>query len=491
MNGIYLCLLLRDIRDTLIGRHIAAVLYDGRLVQVQFPDQTLFISLYPDIPGIFLSQPVRGFASLRNWDNELHGYEVVAINQSGMNPYFILELAKPFYAEKKTARIMVSLYRQAPNIGVDFDGHVQNLYPRVLIPKVKKSLRDLNPELIAADTALKLTSEYEGLDKYLAAELNARTLKQILQILDSSDVRPRPRLVSIAPLRVSLFAPEFLREFSSFNELVAEAVRSFRQERARKDAAFVKRAEAAKLKKLLGRLRSELADETKTEEKRIWGELILANIARIKRNADTVTVFNPYTEKEVTIPVDPGHTPQENARDYFQEYKRQKRGRPRIMLRIREIEKKLEKIEAGAALPAVKTGLKPDVKKPEKPKPFREFVLASGSVVYVGKNNRSNDELTFAFARPDDYFFHARGYQGAHTLLKSRVPRGQKPSHDDLAAAAGIAAYYSKAIKQKKVPVSYAPRKYIKKNKKGKPGSVILMREEVIFVDPALPESKP
>lgn len=486
MNGIYLHLLLREIRETLTGRYIAAVLIDGRLVQIQFPDHAFYISLYPDVPGLFLSQPVRGFEGLRNWDNELHGYEVVAINQSGMNPYFIMELTKPFYAEKKTAQIIVSLYRQAPNISVNFDGHVQNLYPRVLNPKAKKSIRDLDPETLAVADVLKLVSEYEGLDKYLAAELNTKTLKQLEQILDRSDARPR--LVSIAPLRVSFFAPEFLQEFPTLNELMAEAVRSYRQERARTEAASEKRIEAAKLKKLLGRLRSELADETKTAEKRIWGELILANIVKIKKNADTVTVFNPYTEKEVSIPLDPGRTPQENARDYFDEYKRQKRGRPKILLRIREIERKLEKIEAGAAQPAVKTGLKPDAKKPEKHKPFREFILASGSVVYVGKNNRSNDELTFAFARPDDYFFHARGYQGAHTLLKAR---GQKPGKDDLAGAAAIAAYFSKAKKQKKVPVSYTPRKYVKKNKKGKPGSVILMREEVIFVDPAQPEVKP
>jgi predicted ribosome quality control (RQC) complex YloA/Tae2 family protein len=381
---------------------------------------------------------------------------------------------------------VVSLYRQAPNIGVNHDGHAQNLYPRVLIPKEKKSIRDLDPEALAADTGHKLFSEYEGLDKYLAAELDAKALNELIQVLDGAAARPR--LVSISPLRISFFIPEFLQEFPSFNELVAEAVRSFRQERARTDVASGKRTAAAKLNKLLSRLRSELAEDSKTEEKRIWGELILASIAKITKNADTVTVFNPYTEKEVTIPLNPGRTPQENARDYFKEYKRQKRGRPKILFRIKEIERKLQKIEAGAVLSAVKTGLKPAPKKPEKPKPFREFPLASGSVVYVGKNNRSNDELTFAFARPDDYFFHARGYQGAHTLLKARVPRGQKPAHDDLAAAAGVAAYYSKAKKQKKVPVSYVPRKYVKKNKKGKPGSVILMREEVIFVDPALPE---
>lgn len=487
MNGVYLCLLLREIRDRLTGQHINAVLGDGRLAQVQFPDTALFISLYPDATGLFLSPAVPGFAGLRNWDSDLHGYEVVAVNQSGMNPYFIIELAKSFYAEKKTAKIMVSLYRQAPNLSVDFDGHVQHLYPRVLAPKAKRPLSGLDPDQLGGETKSKIVAEYEGLDKYLAGELTGQTLERLRQILDRGQARPR--LVSTAPLRISLFATEYLKEFASFNELMAEAVGIYRQELARTGAAFEKRRAAAKLNRLLARLRAELADESKTEEKRVWGELILANLARIKKSADEARVFNPYTGREVTIPLDPGRTAQENARDYFVEYKRQKRGRPRILLRIREIEKKLQKLEAGKA--PVKISLKPAAKKPDKPKPFREFTLASGSVVYVGKNSRSNDELTFAFARPDDYFFHARGYEGAHTLLKARVPRGQKPSRDDLTGAAAIAAYYSKAKKQKKVPVSYTPRKYVKKNKKGKPGSVILMREEVIFVDPALPEPRP
>jgi len=104
----------------------------------------------------------------------------------------------------------------------------------------------------------------------------------------------------------------------------------------------------------------------------------------------------------------------------------------------------------------------------------------------VGKNARSNEELTFKYARPDDYFFHTRGYGGSHVLLKARVPKGQKPRKEDIESAAALAAYFSKAKKQTRVPVSYTQRKYLKRNKKGKPGSVILMREEVVFVKPML-----
>jgi len=106
----------------------------------------------------------------------------------------------------------------------------------------------------------------------------------------------------------------------------------------------------------------------------------------------------------------------------------------------------------------------------------------------VGKNAKSNLMLTFKFARPDDYFFHIRGYKGAHTILRPKLQKGKNPQQEDIETAAAIAAYYSKAKGQRNVPVSYTQRKYLKKSKKGKLGSVILMREEVIFVDPGLPE---
>ncbi|MEO0185873.1 MAG: fibronectin-binding domain-containing protein, partial [candidate division WOR-3 bacterium] len=67
------------------------------------------------------------------------------------------------------------------------------------------------------------------------------------------------------------------------------------------------------------------------------------------------------------------------------------------------------------------------------------------------------------------------------------MQKGQNIRKEDIEKAAAIAAYFSKAKTQKSVPVSYTKRKYLKKSKKGKLGTVILMRESVIFVDPGLP----
>jgi predicted ribosome quality control (RQC) complex YloA/Tae2 family protein len=203
----------------------------------------------------------------------------------------------------------------------------------------------------------------------------------------------------------------------------------------------------------------------------------------MKRGLKNVRLFNIYTQKDIDIALDPQKTPQQNAQCYFSKYKKQKRGQPLIKAKIQELKKKIENTHIQTLeLPMMKKSTKK-----EKPLPFRTFALPSGSVVYVGKSAKSNAELTFEHTRPNDYFFHVRGYGGAHTVLKARVPKGQKPRKEDIETAASIAAYFSKAKKQKKVAVSYTQRKYLKKNKKGKPGSVILMREEVIFVEPRLP----
>lgn len=117
---------------------------------------------------------------------------------------------------------------------------------------------------------------------------------------------------------------------------------------------------------------------------------------------------------------------------------------------------------------------------------FRHFDLGDGYILYVGKNARNNDELTFGFAKPNDYWFHARSVGGSHCVL--RVNRGQIPPKHIIQKAGQIAGYFSKARKSKYVPVAYTQRKYIHKPKGMPPGTVVMSREEVIMVEPKIPE---
>ena len=117
---------------------------------------------------------------------------------------------------------------------------------------------------------------------------------------------------------------------------------------------------------------------------------------------------------------------------------------------------------------------------------YRVFDLGEGYTLYVGKNAANNDELTMRFAKPNDLWFHARGSSGSHAVL--RLNKDEKPPKQIIKKAAAVAAYYSGAKNAKYVPVCYTYKKYVSKPRGANPGSVTLTREEVVMVEPGLPQ---
>jgi len=492
MNGIYLYLWLKESKDKLIGLIVDEIAYMNRLIQIVCGENSLYISLYPEAPAVFFSKRAKqGFAKLKFFE-DIQSSRILNIEQPNFMPVLELQMEKFSLGEMKIFKIIISLYRDAPNFSIKNAFSQKNLYPRYIKKISKQSIFELTEqELESLSSAPKyienIVNRIEGIDKYLARELTIENFKKLKAI--SQGTQTKPRLVTIAPLRISFFAKEYMKEYPSLNTLLEDGLKTFTKTKADVRAKSRKKELIMNMKKRIERLKKELLKEEEIEQYRIVGELILANITKIKRGTETLNLFNPYIQKEIEIILDPIKIPQENAQAYFTRYKKLKRGQPKIRDKIKSLEKKIEGItkqtpEITEAAPFTK----PTIKK-EKPAPFRSYALPSGSVVYVGKNAKSNAALTFNFAQPNDYFFHVRGYEGAHTILKAQIPKGQKPRKDDIESAAAIAAYFSKAKNQNNVAVSYTQRKYLKKNKKGKPGSVILMREEVIFIKPQIPEA--
>ena len=118
--------------------------------------------------------------------------------------------------------------------------------------------------------------------------------------------------------------------------------------------------------------------------------------------------------------------------------------------------------------------------------PFRIFHVSGGFEVWAGKSSKNNDELTLQYAKPNDLWFHARGSSGSHVVLRIGTGSGE-PSKKAKEQAAAIAAYYSKQRNAKYVPVAMTEKKYIRKPKGATPGTVVMDREKVIMVTPALP----
>jgi predicted ribosome quality control (RQC) complex YloA/Tae2 family protein len=486
MNGIYLSILLREIKDELVGAFIEEIRFRDRLVQLVLNDNSLLVSLYPTALALCLTRESKGqYERLKHMSEVVKSCKIVEVVQDGFMPVLNLVLERSF-PRKEDLQITISFYPQAPNFSLRSKERKRDLFARYVERPPKSSILDLKAEQLAGATGDYLVKHIEGVDKKLAGELNMQNLRSLKAWLKGKNVQPR--LMGVSPLHISLFNRESGEEYDSFNELFDAAIKGFLRTQDEKKSEQQKRSAIRTMKRRLGRLQKKKLTSKEIEELRIRGELILANIRKIRKGATKVRLLDPYAQTEKEIGLDPHLSPQANAQRYFSRYKKEKRGQPQLREQIRMISKQIEDLEAKVPVsePRMK---KVPTKRPAK-EPFHRFSLESGSVVLVGKNARANDELTFKHARPSDYFFHTRGVEGAHTILKPNIPRGQRPGRQEIMTAASIAAYFSKASKQNNVPVSYTQRKFLKKNKKGKIGSVILMREEVVFVEPELPNKE-
>lgn len=119
----------------------------------------------------------------------------------------------------------------------------------------------------------------------------------------------------------------------------------------------------------------------------------------------------------------------------------------------------------------------------EKETKFRVYHLG-GFRVLVGKQAESNQEILRA-AHKDDLWFHARGYSGSHVLIQRA---GKNPTSKIIQQAAALAAFFSRGKTAGLCPVQYTARKYVRQAKGLEAGQVIVDREEVILVEPGLPE---
>jgi len=483
MNGIYLYLLLREIRDKLVGSHIEDIKKRWRIIEVVLNQYSLVISLHPATLGMYLSKSsMSDYESLKAFAEPMRSYRVADIVQDNFAPVMRMIIEEQFPG-KEQMEVIISLYHEAPNFSVRAGSWQKNIFTRFIEKKTKSSILVLKDLDIKGMDAESMVKNIEGIDSKMARSLDESNLRILRSVLQGRVVRPR--LISTQPLHISLFEKSGAAEFVSFNELFKQVIRQLAEELYHRQVERDRSLQIRRLNKRKTRLKKKLLTTEEIESLRRCGEMILANIAVIERGSSSVELTNPYTKNKMTLRLDPRLTPQANAQRYFLRYKKEKKGQPRLREEIAKAENEI--VRVGRMPGAARVEKKEGVKKESKREPFHKFNLPSGSVVFVGKNARSNDQLTFQQARSGDYFFHARGVEGAHTILRPNVPKRQRPGKDEIKTAAAIAAYFSKSRTQKNVPVSFTQRKYLKKDKRGKPGTVIMMREEVLFVDPGLP----
>jgi len=110
-----------------------------------------------------------------------------------------------------------------------------------------------------------------------------------------------------------------------------------------------------------------------------------------------------------------------------------------------------------------------------------EINTPKGLIVQIGRNMRQNDLISFKFSKKGDLWFHAQESPGSHVVLKSS---SQKPSDEDIQISADLAALFSKAKMNIKVPISLVKIKDLQKITKGGAGCVSFNNVEILWGNP-------
>ncbi|MBI4000832.1 MAG: NFACT family protein [Nitrospira defluvii] len=252
------------------------------------------------------------------------------------------------------------------------------------------------------------------------------------------------------------------------------------------------------LRRMAG-LRRDLEQAAKYEPYARYGELLKANLGSLKKGLTTVTVVDYYDETlpELTIPLDPTKAPQANMDAYFAKYRKFISAQREISPRLAAIEAEVQQLQAE--LDAIKHGTwqPPTFDRHSAPRsttptdrrraaveerrgPFRRFVSSDGHHIFVGRNARENDELTFGLAKSEDLWLHAQGVPGSHVVV--RLEKGTDPPPETLKDAATLALLYSDLKKSGKGEVIYTRRKWVRKAKGQAPGAVTVTQEKALYV---------
>ncbi len=246
----------------------------------------------------------------------------------------------------------------------------------------------------------------------------------------------------------------------------------------------------------------ELAQSIDREHLKVCGDLISSNPHNIEKGMQRVLLDNYYEDpvSKFEIRLDPALDSIGNAQKYYRKYKKATHAENILRDQIEKGEQELVYLES--VFDALSRALNMDeldeirqelfeqgylgrARKLKKQKYIKtrpmEFTVDGGLSVFVGKNNRQNDELTHKIAKNGDYWFHAKNIPGSHVILSCTT---KEPGNKAMEQAAMLAAYHSKAENSALVPIDYTRVKHVKKIPGGAPGMVTYTNYQTIYITP-------
>ena len=394
-------------------------------------------------------------------------------------------------------------------------GFSQNSY-RTLLPGstyiAPPSTESLNPFTIKDEklfeilqtqetTAKNLQSLFQGLGRDTANELENILVSDKLSTFRNffnQETKPCLTETSFSPVP---FANQVGEPFDSLSYLLDTYYKDkAERDRVKQQASELIRRVENELQKNRHKLKKqekELLATDNAEEFRQKGELLTTFLHQVPNDQDQVILDNYYTNQPITIALDKALTPNQNAQRYFKRYQKLKEAVKYLTDLIEETKATilyLESVEtvlnqAGLEEIAeireelIQTGFirRRQREKIQKRKKPEQYLASDGkTIIYVGRNNLQNEELTFKMARKEELWFHAKDIPGSHVVISGNLD----PSDEVKTDAAELAAYFSQGRLSNLVQVDMIEVKKLNKPTGGKPGFVTYTGQKTLRVTP-------
>ena len=394
-------------------------------------------------------------------------------------------------------------------------GFSQNSY-RTLLPGstyiAPPSTESLNPFTIKDEKlfeilqtqetrAKNLQSFFQGLGRDTANELENILVSEKLSTFRTffnQETKPCLTETSFSPVP---FANQVGDPFANLSDLLDTYYKDkAERDRVKQQASELIRRVENELQKNRHKLKKqekELLATDNAEEFRQKGELLTTFLHQVPNDQDQVILDNYYTNQPITIALDKALTPNQNSQRYFKRYQKLKEAVKYLTDLIEETKATilyLESVEtvlnqAGLEEIAeireelIQTGFirRRQREKIQKRKKPEQYLASDGkTIIYVGRNNLQNEELTFKMARKEELWFHAKDIPGSHVVISGNLD----PSDEVKTDAAELAAYFSQGRLSNLVQVDMIEVKKLNKPTGGKPGFVTYTGQKTLRVTP-------
>lgn len=374
---------------------------------------------------------------------------------------------------------------------------------------IAASVAGFSPQA-AREAALRIAGDSEALVGDIGAQQAARALRAYLDAMPA--IGPSVVMLGEDGTPSDVYPFEQQRLFglprTDYPQGPSAALDAFYYERDRRERMNQRASSLAHtLKNHIERCEKKIAiqnealgNAARMEEYRKNGELIQANLYRLRKGEPFAEVEDFYSEDcaPIRVPMDVALSPAQNAQRYFKLYQKARNARTLAADQKEKAEQELAYLEQMAddlrkctdarglselremlvASGHVRATVSRVKQRKEAPSQPMKFLSRDGIEIEVGKNALQNERLTMG-AKGDELWLHAQKMPGSHVLVHATdVPE------TTVLEAAMLAAYYSKGVRSAQVPIDATLRRYIKKPGGTPAGFVIYTHQRTLYVTP-------